>query len=208
MDRAHRLGQTKPVTVYRLITRKTVEERIMARARQKATIQNLVIEGGNFEMSEEQIWSSNDLLDLLIEDEDANSSKKRKSAPLTGFVPRRKKLPKKQVQQTEKDPNPSNFTKEGTDLSTTTIPTTFPNTLPTTTFPVCPLVMDQNLSNSTFQSISSTSTTPVSSVPKYTTCTPITPSYVPTYVSSMYSAVRTVGASVTSGLNENSTDTK
>lgn len=35
MDRAHRLGQTRPVTVYRLITTKTVEERILERAQQK-----------------------------------------------------------------------------------------------------------------------------------------------------------------------------
>lgn len=35
MDRAHRLGQTKQVTVYRLITKRTVEERILQRARQK-----------------------------------------------------------------------------------------------------------------------------------------------------------------------------
>jgi DNA helicase INO80 len=35
MDRAHRLGQTRPVTVYRLITRNTVEEKILMRAQQK-----------------------------------------------------------------------------------------------------------------------------------------------------------------------------
>ncbi|KAJ3201898.1 putative DNA helicase ino80 [Clydaea vesicula] len=35
MDRAHRLGQTKQVTVYRLITAGTIEERIMLRAKQK-----------------------------------------------------------------------------------------------------------------------------------------------------------------------------
>merc|ERR1712230_352907 len=35
MDRAHRLGQTKQVTVYRMITRGTIEERIRKRAMQK-----------------------------------------------------------------------------------------------------------------------------------------------------------------------------
>lgn len=33
MDRAHRLGQTKQVTVYRLITKDTVDERIVQLAR-------------------------------------------------------------------------------------------------------------------------------------------------------------------------------
>ena len=35
MDRVHRMGQTKQVTVYRLISRGTVEERIIKRATQK-----------------------------------------------------------------------------------------------------------------------------------------------------------------------------
>ena len=43
MDRAHRLGQTKQVTVYRLITKGTVEERILIRAKQKEEIHKLVV---------------------------------------------------------------------------------------------------------------------------------------------------------------------
>ncbi|KAI1255733.1 Chromatin-remodeling ATPase INO80 [Eutypa lata] len=46
MDRAHRLGQTKQVTVYRLITRNTIEERIRKRAMQKEEVQRVVIQGG------------------------------------------------------------------------------------------------------------------------------------------------------------------
>ncbi len=47
MDRAHRLGQTRPVTVYRLVTGGTIEERILLRASQKHTVQKLVIGGGS-----------------------------------------------------------------------------------------------------------------------------------------------------------------
>jgi len=46
MDRAHRLGQTRQVTVYRLITQGTIEERIRKRALQKEEVQRVVIQGG------------------------------------------------------------------------------------------------------------------------------------------------------------------
>jgi DNA helicase INO80 len=46
MDRAHRLGQTRQVTVYRMITRGTIEERIRKRAMQKEEVQRVVITGG------------------------------------------------------------------------------------------------------------------------------------------------------------------
>ena len=43
MDRAHRLGQTKQVTVYRLIVRGTIEERILQRAREKSEVCEWVV---------------------------------------------------------------------------------------------------------------------------------------------------------------------
>ncbi|OQS55495.1 swr1 [Ecytonucleospora hepatopenaei] len=43
MDRVHRIGQTKNVTVYRMITKNTVEERIMEMAYKKGEMQKLVI---------------------------------------------------------------------------------------------------------------------------------------------------------------------
>ena len=43
MDRAHRLGQTKPVTVYRLVTRGTVEEKILNRAREKSEVREVFV---------------------------------------------------------------------------------------------------------------------------------------------------------------------
>ena len=48
MDRAHRLGQTRQVTVYRLICKGTIEERILQRAEEKSEIQRMVIQGGSF----------------------------------------------------------------------------------------------------------------------------------------------------------------
>jgi DNA helicase INO80 len=45
MDRAHRLGQTRQVTVYRLLVRGTIEERMRDRAKQKEHVQNVVMEG-------------------------------------------------------------------------------------------------------------------------------------------------------------------
>ncbi|KAL0208001.1 hypothetical protein P9112_010588 [Eukaryota sp. TZLM1-RC] len=44
MDRAHRLGQTKQVTVYRLITKNTIEERILSRAQVKDRMRAFVLE--------------------------------------------------------------------------------------------------------------------------------------------------------------------
>jgi superfamily II DNA or RNA helicase len=44
-DRAHRIGQTKPVTVYRLISRGTVEERILAMHRDKRALVSSVLDG-------------------------------------------------------------------------------------------------------------------------------------------------------------------
>ena len=45
-DRSHRIGQNKPVTVYRMVCRHTVEERILNRAQVKFNIQKNVYAGG------------------------------------------------------------------------------------------------------------------------------------------------------------------
>jgi DNA helicase INO80 len=47
-DRAHRIGQKKVVKVYRLITKNTIEERILKRAKQKQNVQTTVYSGGAF----------------------------------------------------------------------------------------------------------------------------------------------------------------
>jgi len=75
MDRAHRLGQTRQVTVYRLITKGTIEERILKRAKQKHIIQSIVIAGGKFH-AEDQL-SANEVVSLLLDDEQVEENVSR-----------------------------------------------------------------------------------------------------------------------------------
>jgi SWI/SNF-related matrix-associated actin-dependent regulator of chromatin subfamily A member 5 len=46
MDRAHRIGQTKQVFVFRFITEESVEERMLERGAQKLRLDQLVIQQG------------------------------------------------------------------------------------------------------------------------------------------------------------------
>ncbi|CAO2831684.1 unnamed protein product [Amaranthus hypochondriacus] len=77
MDRAHRLGQTKDVTVYRLICKDTVEEKILQRASQKSTVQQLVMTGGHVQGD---LLAPEDVVSLLIDD--AQLEQKLKEVPL------------------------------------------------------------------------------------------------------------------------------
>lgn len=67
MDRAHRLGQTKQVTVYRLITKNTIDERIVKLARNKKEVQDIVV--GNKAYSETGMAKPQEIVSLLLDDE-------------------------------------------------------------------------------------------------------------------------------------------
>ena len=62
MDRAHRIGQKKTVNVYRLITKDTVEEKIMSLQRFKLNIANTVVSADNSSMN---TMSTGQILDLF-----------------------------------------------------------------------------------------------------------------------------------------------
>ena len=47
-DRCHRIGQTRDVHIYRLISEMTIEENILKKAQQKKLLGSVAIEGGNF----------------------------------------------------------------------------------------------------------------------------------------------------------------
>ena len=80
MDRAHRLGQTKQVTVYRLICKGTIEEKILQRAREKSEIQRMVIQGGSFKgFSKPGELKPKEVVSLLLEDEEMEKKYKVQS---------------------------------------------------------------------------------------------------------------------------------
>ncbi|MFI3122783.1 MAG: C-terminal helicase domain-containing protein, partial [Methylococcales bacterium] len=45
-DRAHRMGQKRPVTIYRLVAKDTIEDKIVALHHQKRDLANSLLEGG------------------------------------------------------------------------------------------------------------------------------------------------------------------
>ncbi|KAL1856708.1 putative ATPase [Paecilomyces lecythidis] len=65
-DRAHRIGQTKPVIVYRLATKGTVEQTLLEKADSKRRLERLVIQKGKFKslLDPSNNTTQNDIEDL------------------------------------------------------------------------------------------------------------------------------------------------
>jgi len=93
-DRAHRIGQTKDVHVYRLITKGTVEERIVKRAQQKQNVQATVYSGGAFKAD---IFKPQDVVELLFDENELNANETKKFMAKGGS----RKKPKKEVKETK-----------------------------------------------------------------------------------------------------------
>ena len=69
MDRAHRIGQKRPVVVYRLATRGTVEEVLLKKAESKRKLEKLVIQKGKFKSLFEGIDSKSSKLTVVDAEE-------------------------------------------------------------------------------------------------------------------------------------------
>lgn len=62
-DRAHRIGQSRDVNVYQLVTKGTIEERIVKRAQQKKTVQSTVYEGASFNFFKKDM-----IIELMVDE--------------------------------------------------------------------------------------------------------------------------------------------
>lgn len=63
-DRAHRIGQKRPVQVFRLITDETVEVKVVERAQQKLKLDAMVVQQGRLQDKDKKM-SKTDLLDTV-----------------------------------------------------------------------------------------------------------------------------------------------
>ncbi|KAF2092225.1 hypothetical protein K490DRAFT_31930 [Saccharata proteae CBS 121410] len=65
MDRAHRIGQTKQVMVFRFVTENAIEEKVLERAAQKLRLDQLVIQQGRAQQPAKGANSKDDLLNMI-----------------------------------------------------------------------------------------------------------------------------------------------
>lgn len=62
-DRAHRIGQTRDVHIYRLVTESSIEQNILLKAQQKKQLDTLVMNEGNF--SESSLFSAQSIRSMF-----------------------------------------------------------------------------------------------------------------------------------------------
>jgi chromodomain-helicase-DNA-binding protein 1 len=92
MARAHRIGQTKPVSVYRLVSKDTIEEEILERARNKRMLEFITIQRGVTDRQQKEL---NDKINRVSEPnsaDDINNILKRRGQKMFEQSGNQKKL--------------------------------------------------------------------------------------------------------------------
>merc|ERR1719186_1632102 len=78
-DRCHRIGQTKPVMVYRLVTKKTIDQHMVERAQAKRALERLVVHKDKFKSGAKNLKSTvesiktGEIMKLLLSEEDMDT---------------------------------------------------------------------------------------------------------------------------------------
>ncbi|CAD5218162.1 unnamed protein product [Bursaphelenchus okinawaensis] len=83
-DRCHRIGQTKNVTIYRLISSNTIEENILKKAREKRRLGEITIDEGGF--TPQFFKKADNIRDLFFDDETQPEAIEVPIAPVTAVA--------------------------------------------------------------------------------------------------------------------------
>ncbi|KAF2830831.1 hypothetical protein CC86DRAFT_367491 [Ophiobolus disseminans] len=84
MDRAHRIGQTKQVYVFRFVTEGAIEEKVLERAAQKLRLDQLVIQQGRAQQPAKNAASKDELLTMIQHGAEKVFNSKGPLGPATG----------------------------------------------------------------------------------------------------------------------------
>jgi len=76
-DRAHRIGQTRDVHIYRFVSEHTIESNILRKANQKQMLDDVVIQEGDFTTDYRNKLNYRDMLDAAAEDDAAGAAMDR-----------------------------------------------------------------------------------------------------------------------------------
>ncbi|KAI3826232.1 hypothetical protein L1987_00277 [Smallanthus sonchifolius] len=82
-DRCHRIGQTREVHIYRLISESTIEENILKKAKQKRALDDLVIQSGEYNT---EFFKKLDPMELFSGHKTVSASNMQKDKGLTNRV--------------------------------------------------------------------------------------------------------------------------
>merc|ERR1719362_829062 len=91
-DRCHRIGQTRPVVIFRLITQNTIDENIVQRAQAKRAIEKLIVHQDKFKSgitslkeTTSKVLSPKEILKILLNEDDGVDTTEEASADQYGL---------------------------------------------------------------------------------------------------------------------------